>query len=101
MWSSSYLLLVASAATVCGSTIPVVDNTTGSSSACASQMDGKLPYYQPLGFNFSGTVRRYYVAAEVDTWDYAPTGKHRAPHLRPANDSLLSRLGQLARRSYE
>ncbi|KAF4626427.1 hypothetical protein G7Y89_g11732 [Cudoniella acicularis] len=43
-------------------------------SGCASQMDGKLPYYQPLGFNFSGNVRRYYVAAEVEAWNYAPTG---------------------------
>jgi len=38
-------------------------------------MDGKLPYYQPMGFNFSGNIHRYYVAAEVDTWDYAPSGE--------------------------
>ncbi|KAL2004240.1 hypothetical protein VTN02DRAFT_4755 [Thermoascus thermophilus] len=37
-------------------------------------MNGELPYYVPSNFQFSGNVRRYYVAAEVVTWDYAPTG---------------------------
>jgi hypothetical protein len=73
---TSSLLVVASAAVVLSSTIPPATTTTTNLPACASQMDGKLPYYQPLGFNFSGNIRRYYVAAEVDTWDYAPTGKY-------------------------
>lgn len=42
---------------------------------CEARLDGQLPYYVPPNFAFSGNVRRYYVAAEVDTWDYAPTGK--------------------------
>lgn len=42
---------------------------------CEAHLDGELPYYVPPNFSFSGNVRRYYVAAEVDTWDYAPTGK--------------------------
>ncbi|KAJ8096638.1 Cupredoxin [Lipomyces tetrasporus] len=41
---------------------------------CMSEMDGMLPSYTPPGFNFSGNTRRYYMAAEIDTWDYAPTG---------------------------
>ena len=74
MWSSS-LLATVSATAVLGSAIPSVTATPANLPACASQMDGKLPYYQPQGFTFSGNIRRYYVAAEVDTWDYAPTGK--------------------------
>jgi hypothetical protein len=37
-------------------------------------MDGVLPQYTPPGFNFSGNVRKYYIAAEEVEWDYAPTG---------------------------
>jgi hypothetical protein len=65
-------LLLATAGAV--SSIPVNQNVTSSTiQACAAKMDGQLPYYQPTGFNFSGNIRRYYVAAEVDTWDYAPS----------------------------
>jgi hypothetical protein len=49
-----------------------VQNSTWS--ACAAKMDDHLPYSVPTTFNYSGTVRRYYVAAEIDTWDYAPSG---------------------------
>jgi hypothetical protein len=35
-------------------------------------MNGSVPYGP--GFNFSGTIRRYYVAAEEIEWDYAPSG---------------------------
>ncbi|RHZ58255.1 hypothetical protein CDV55_100250 [Aspergillus turcosus] len=41
---------------------------------CEAMMNGHLPYTVPRGFNFSGNVRRYYVAAEIEQWDYAPTG---------------------------
>lgn len=41
---------------------------------CKARMNGELPYYVPTNFSFSGNVRRYYVAAEVETWDYAPSG---------------------------
>jgi len=51
-------------------------NVSSDISSCLAKMDGKLPYYQPTGFNFSGNIRRYYVAAEVDTWDYTPTGTY-------------------------
>ncbi|GIJ85942.1 hypothetical protein Asppvi_004813 [Aspergillus pseudoviridinutans] len=44
------------------------------SEECLARLNGQLPYYVPPNFHFSGTVRRYYVAAEVVTWDYAPTG---------------------------
>lgn len=37
-------------------------------------MDGALPASPPSDFSFSGNVRRYYIAAEAVTWDYAPTG---------------------------
>lgn len=43
-------------------------------SACNAQMNGALPDVLPAGFKYSGNVRRYYVSAEIDTWDYAPTG---------------------------
>ncbi|KAK9353595.1 Cupredoxin [Lipomyces doorenjongii] len=43
--------------------------------SCLAEMDGMLPPYIPDGFNFSGNTRRYYMAAEIDTWDYAPTGR--------------------------
>jgi hypothetical protein len=42
---------------------------------CEARLNGELPYFVPPNFEFSGNVRRYYVAAEVETWDYAPTGK--------------------------
>jgi len=73
MWISSFLI-TASAAAVSGSSSPSVTSAPINLSSCAAQMDGKLPYYQPLGFNFSGAIRRYYVAAEVETWNYAPSG---------------------------
>jgi hypothetical protein len=41
---------------------------------CEAHMNGQLPYYVPESFHFSGNVRRYYVAAEIEPWDYAPTG---------------------------
>lgn len=41
---------------------------------CASSMNGALPRPTPSDFHFSGNVRRYYIAAEEHTWDYAPTG---------------------------
>lgn len=44
------------------------------SQTCTKTMDGQLPNPTPLGFTFSGTVRRYYIAAEEVEWDYAPTG---------------------------
>ena len=31
---------------------------------CEAMMDGHLPYSLPKDFNFTGNVRRYYVAAE-------------------------------------
>jgi hypothetical protein len=41
--------------------------------SCAATMDGQLPSFVPSNFHFSGTVRRYYIAAEEVEWDYAPT----------------------------
>lgn len=60
---SVYLLLAAAAVATC--------RQWGD---CKARMDGHLPYYTPPTFTFSGRVRRYYVAAEVEPWDYAPTG---------------------------
>ena len=42
--------------------------------SCAASMNGQLPNPTPLGYVFSGNVRRYYVAAEEVYWNYAPTG---------------------------
>lgn len=49
-------------------------NWTNNVQACAGGLNGLLPSSVPTGFNFSGNVRRYYVAAEEVEWDYAPTG---------------------------
>jgi hypothetical protein len=79
-------LLAATAVFVAGSPIngTVTANATVTiDPTCSSKMDGKLPYYQPTGFNFSGNIRRYYIAAEIDTWDYAPTGTPPPPFLLP------------------
>ncbi|ELR09906.1 hypothetical protein GMDG_04384 [Pseudogymnoascus destructans 20631-21] len=54
---SVYLLLTAAAVATCRQW-----------EDCNARMDGHLPYYTPL--TFSGRVRRYYVAAEVEPWNY-------------------------------
>lgn len=43
-------------------------------SQCAASLDGQLPSQTPSNFDFSGNVRRYYVAAEEMEWDYVPSG---------------------------
>ncbi|KAI4850188.1 Cupredoxin, partial [Aureobasidium sp. EXF-8845] len=43
---------------------------------CQALMDGQVPGKNsvPSGFEFSGNVRTYYVAAEEVAWNYAPDG---------------------------
>ncbi|KAK3658498.1 hypothetical protein LTR56_001909 [Elasticomyces elasticus] len=41
---------------------------------CAAGLNGQIPVPTPPNWNFSGTIRRYYVAAEEVEWDYAPSG---------------------------
>jgi len=41
---------------------------------CAANMNGILPSFTPSDFHFSGNIRRYYIAAEQETWDYIPSG---------------------------
>jgi hypothetical protein len=67
---SVYLLLAAAAVATCRQW-----------DDCKARLDGQLPYYVPPTFTFSGRVRRYYVAAEVEPWDYAPTGLLPCMHL--------------------
>lgn len=43
-------------------------------SSCAADLNGQVPYGAPIDFKFSGNFRRYYIAADEETWDYAPTG---------------------------
>lgn len=43
-------------------------------STCAAAMDDTLPPFQPSDFEFSGNIRRYYIAAEQVLWDYVPSG---------------------------
>ena len=45
-------------------------------SECQALMDSQLPSKNsiPSNYNFSGTVRTYYVAAEEAAWNYAPDG---------------------------
>jgi hypothetical protein len=53
-------------------TVSYSNGTTRSLASCAASLNGTVP--SSPGFNFSGTIRRYYVAAEEIEWDYAPTG---------------------------
>jgi hypothetical protein len=43
-------------------------------STCAASMDDSLPGELPSDFEFSGNIRRYYIAAEQVLWDYVPSG---------------------------
>ncbi|KAI6867109.1 Cupredoxin [Hortaea werneckii] len=73
--TSSALLLSLIYNTVLGTPFPASSTSTSSSlQSCANRLDGQLPSPTPLGYKFSGNVRRYYVAAEEEEWDYAPTG---------------------------
>jgi FtsP/CotA-like multicopper oxidase with cupredoxin domain len=49
-------------------------STKVSKPLCSATLDGRLPAFTPSNFQFSGNVRRYYIAAEEVEWDYAPTG---------------------------
>jgi hypothetical protein len=53
-------------------TVSYSNGANRSLASCAASMNGSVP--SSLGFDFSGTIRRYYVAAEEVEWDYAPTG---------------------------
>jgi hypothetical protein len=73
------LIVVASCVIAVTSTPAAVVNENGTIPAsglesCSASMDGQLPRPTPSDFQFSGNVRRYYVAAEEVEWDYAPTG---------------------------
>lgn len=41
---------------------------------CSAALNGQLPAQVPKGFNFSGNVRTYYIAAEKVPWNYVPSG---------------------------
>ncbi|RMY90751.1 hypothetical protein D0864_06191 [Hortaea werneckii] len=43
-------------------------------SSCAAGLNGVLPSPTPAQWDYSGNVRRYYIAAEEVEWDYAPSG---------------------------
>lgn len=49
-------------------------STSANGAACSVSMNNELPSPTPITFNFSGNVRRYYIAAEQVSWNYAPTG---------------------------
>lgn len=70
---SAFLLSLAYR-TVLATPFPAYSSSTPSLQACADRLDGELPSPTPLNYQFSGNVRRYYVAAEEVEWDYAPTG---------------------------
>lgn len=72
--ASSALLLSLAYQTVLATPFTASSSSTPSLQACADQLDGELPSPTPLNYQFSGNVRRYYVAAEEVEWDYAPTG---------------------------
>jgi hypothetical protein len=75
-----HVLLFSIATLLLGSAYALPSMINGSSTpsasareSCAATMDGQLPSFVPSNFHFSGTVRRYYIAAEEVQWDYAPT----------------------------
>jgi hypothetical protein len=70
LFSAVSLATAVLASTAMAATVPI--NAT--ISQCSMAMDDKLPGFTPSNFEFSGTVRKYYVAAEEIEWDYAPTG---------------------------
>lgn len=70
----SFSLLAAVAGTLASPSSTARSQNEDPWAECKAHLNGELPYYVPPNFQFSGTVRRYYVAAEVVTWDYAPTG---------------------------
>ena len=51
-----------------------IGKTSTSLESCAAAMDGVLPYGAPSNFHHSGTTRKFYIAAEEELWNYAPTG---------------------------
>ncbi|KAK5742376.1 hypothetical protein LTR17_003388 [Elasticomyces elasticus] len=68
---SSFKSILASA-TVCALTVSAA--LSPELESCAAGLNGQIPVPTPPDWDFSGTVRRYYVAAEEVEWDYAPSG---------------------------
>ncbi|KAK4997832.1 hypothetical protein LTR66_002819 [Elasticomyces elasticus] len=69
---SSFLVLALSL--LSSATAAAVSSSSSVPQACATALDGVLPSPTPSNFKFSGNVRRYYVAAEEVSWNYAPSG---------------------------
>lgn len=55
-------------------TAPVAETNSPSLEQCKASMIGDLPDIIPTDFHYSGQIRRYYIAAERETWDYFPSG---------------------------
>jgi hypothetical protein len=68
MVANLHLLLWVVAGVVSGA----ASNT--SKTVCTVTLDGELLAFTLSNFYFSGTVRRYYIAAEETEWDYALIG---------------------------
>ncbi|KAK0930467.1 hypothetical protein LTR29_016681 [Friedmanniomyces endolithicus] len=64
-------VLHALSASAASSTVPTAASALQS---CAAGLNGQLPLPTPPDWDFSGNIRRYYIAAEEVEWDYAPTG---------------------------
>lgn len=99
MYSILLSFILAGAAIVLAAPSTVDAPRRDSWEECEARMNGELPYYVPTGFNFSGNVRRYYVAAELVTWDYAPSGMMTLV-LLSLQLNIPCRLGQLAWRPH-
>lgn len=73
--------------------------TASASQACQARVDGKLPAYTSQkgfqkDFHFSGNVRTYYLTAEKEEWDYAPTGWDNWEGV-PLNESVHAKSGSI------
>ena len=71
--SSSLALALLSAGVVhaqdiTSSTSPIATATASVLSSCAAELDGQLPSPTPAQWDYSGNVRRYYIAAEEVEW---------------------------------
>ena len=68
---------------------------------CIATFNGALPNIIPTDFHYSGQVRRYYIAAEEEIWDYLPSGWDNwlgvplsvSPRARLAGYTALDSLG--------
>ncbi len=79
MFNCFFFKLFAILSTSLTTTHAVPTSTTAATNStslqqCKATFNGALPNIIPTDFHYSSQVRRYYIAAEEETWDYFPSG---------------------------